>query len=226
MTGLVAIGGDGSYRGAEELDNTGLPTVAIPGTIDNDISGTDLSIGFDTALNTVPRCHREDPRHRIESRAKFVIEVMGRTSGILATYAGLAAGGDCILVPEVEWCIEDVCETVAAGVRRGKKHSIIILAEGAGHAFGLAEDLQEHCGHDVRTVVLGHVQRGGSPSAFDRIIASRFAEKAVRTLLAGESGMAVGSAGLRCVRLPIAEAYVRQHPLRREIYQLARILAR
>jgi 6-phosphofructokinase 1 len=226
VTGLVVIGGDGSYRGAEELDNAGMPSVAVPGTIDNDISGTDTSIGFDTALNTVVEAVGKIRDTASSHERTFVIEVMGRTSGILATYAGLAAGGDCILVPEVEWCIDDVCETVAAGVRRGKKHSIIILAEGAGHAFGLAEDLETHCGHDVRAVVLGHVQRGGSPSAFDRILASRFAEKAVRTLLDGQSGMAVGLQGSDICVYPLSEAYARQHPLRHEIYNLARVLAR
>ncbi len=226
VTGLVVIGGDGSYRGAESLDAAGMPTVAIPGTIDNDISGTDTSIGFDTALNTVVEAIGKIRDTASSHERTFIIEVMGRTSGILATYAGLAAGGDCILVPEVEWDLADVCETVAAGVARGKKHSIIILAEGAGHAFGLAADLESQCGHDVRAVVLGHVQRGGSPSAFDRIFASRLAEKAVRTLLAGDSGMAVGLQGSDICVYPLTEAYARPHPLRREIYQLARILAR
>jgi len=226
VTGLVVIGGDGSYRGAEELDNAGLPCVAIPGTIDNDISGTDMSIGFDTALNTVVEAIGKVRDTASSHERTFVIEVMGRTSGILATYAGLAAGGDCILVPEVEWNIADVCDTVAAGVRRGKKHSIIILAEGAGHGFTVAQELQKHCGHDVRAVVLGHVQRGGSPSAFDRILASRFSEKAVRTLLAGQSGMAVGLQGSDMCVYPLSEAYARQHPLRREIYYLAQVLAR
>ncbi|NTU71893.1 MAG: 6-phosphofructokinase [Coriobacteriia bacterium] len=226
VTGLVVIGGDGSYRGAEELSAAGMPCVGVPGTIDNDISGTDTSIGFDTALNTVVEAVGKVRDTASSHERTFVIEVMGRTSGILATYAGLAAGGDCILVPEVEWCLMDVCDTVAAGVRRGKKHSIIILAEGAGHAFGLAEDLQKSCGHDVRAVVLGHVQRGGSPSAFDRIYASRLAEKAVAALLAGDTGVAVGLRGSEICVYPLAEAYARQHPLRKEIYSLAEVLAR
>jgi len=226
VTGLVVIGGDGSYRGAEELDNAGMPTVGMPGTIDNDISGTDMSIGFDTALNTVVEAIGKVRDTASSHERTFVIEVMGRTSGILATYAGLAAGGDCILVPEVDWNIKDVCETIAAGVRRGKKHSIIIIAEGAGHAFGVAQDLQDNCSHNVRAVVLGHVQRGGAPSAFDRILASRFGEKAVRALLSGERGVAVGLQGSNVCVYPLTEAYARQHPLRHEIYELARILAR
>jgi 6-phosphofructokinase 1 len=226
VTGLVVIGGDGSYRGAQELSAAGMPTVGIPGTIDNDIAGTDTSIGFDTALNTVVEAIGKIRDTASSHERTFVIEVMGRTSGILATYAGLAAGGDCILVPEVEWCLDDVCESVNAGVRRGKKHSIIIIAEGAGHAFGLATDLEGRCGHDVRAVVLGHVQRGGSPSAFDRILASRFGERAVRALLDGDDAVAVGLNGAEVCVYPLAEAYSRPHPLRREIYELARVLAR
>ena len=225
-TGLVVIGGDGSYRGAAELSAVGMPTAGLPGTIDNDIAGTDTSIGFDTALNTVVEAIGKIRDTASSHERTFVIEVMGRTSGILATYAGLAAGGDCILVPEVEWCLEEVCETVAMGQRRGKIHSIIILAEGAGHAFALAEDLSKTCGHDVRAVVLGHVQRGGSPSAFDRILASRLGEKAVRSLLAGESSVAIGLKGAEVCSYPLSEAYATQHPLRREIYALSGILAR
>jgi 6-phosphofructokinase 1 len=226
VTGLVVIGGDGSYRGAAALAEAGMPTAGLPGTIDNDIAGTDMSIGFDTALNTVVEAVGKVRDTASSHERTFVIEVMGRTSGILATYAGLAAGGDCILVPEVEWDVTDVCETVAAGVRRGKKHSIIILAEGAGHAFGVAADLEQHCGHDVRAVVLGHVQRGGSPSAFDRILASRLGEKAVRALLAGESSVAIGLKGSDICSYPLSEAYATQHPLRREIYALSGVLAR
>ena len=225
VTGLVVVGGDGSYRGAAELSDAGIPTAGLPGTIDNDIAGTDTSIGFDTALNTVIEAISKIRDTASSHERTFVIEVMGRTSGILATYAGLAGGGDCILVPEVEWCLEDVCETVAIGQRRGKKHSIIILAEGAGHAFGLADELSGKCGDDVRAVVLGHVQRGGAPSAFDRILASRLAEKAVRALLAGETSVAIGLRGSNVVSYPLSEAYATQHPLRHEIYELSRILA-
>lgn len=225
-TGIVVVGGDGSYRGAEDLHAAGFPAVGIPGTIDNDISGTDTSIGFDTALNTICDAVAKVRDTASSHERTFVIEVMGRTCGILATYAGLACGGDCILVPEVPWRIEDVCECVTSGAARGKKHCLIIMAEGAGHAFGLAEDLGRGCGHDVRAVVLGHVQRGGSPSAFDRILASRMGHRAVVSLLEGTSGVAVGLKGSHTYTYPLSEAYAQQHPLRREIYELAGILAK
>lgn len=226
VTGVVVIGGDGSYRGAEALNDRGMPAVGIPGTIDNDVAGTDTSIGFDTALNTVGEAVGKVRDTASSHERTFVIEVMGRTSGILATYAGLACGGDCILIPEVPWLIDDVCATVQAGVRRGKKHTIVIVAEGAGHAFGLAEDLGKNCGQDVRAVVLGHVQRGGSPSAFDRILAARMGERAVRALLEGETCVAVGLRGSQIVTYPLSEAYDKHHELRTEIYQLANVLAK
>lgn len=226
ITGLVIIGGDGSYRGAEALNEAGMPAIGIPGTIDNDVAGTDTSIGFDTALNTVSEAVGKVRDTASSHERTFVIEVMGRTSGILATYAGLACGGDCILIPEVPWQIEDVCAAVLAGVRRGKKHTIIIMAEGAGHAFGLAKDLGKNCGQDVRAVVLGHVQRGGSPSAFDRILAARMGERSVRALLEGETSVAVGLRGSQMVTYPLSEAYASTHLLRHEIYTLANVLAR
>ena len=226
INGMVIIGGDGSYRGAEELHAAGVPVVGIPGTIDNDIAGTDTSIGFDTALNTICDAVAKVRDTASSHERTFVIEVMGRSCGILATYAGLACGGDCILVPEVPYRIEDVWSCIQSGVGRGKKHSIIVIAEGAGHAFSLADELQVTYGHEVRSVVLGHVQRGGSPSAFDRILASRMGARAVAALLAGQSGVAVGLCGAHTVTYPLEEAYAAQHLLRKEIYELAGILAR
>lgn len=225
ITGLVVIGGDGSYRGAAELAREGIPTVGLPGTIDNDISGTDTSIGFDTTLNTICDAVSKVRDTASSHERTFVIEVMGRECGILATYAGLACGADVILVPEVPWELGEICNSVMSGIARGKRHSIIMLAEGAGNAFGIAEDLGQACGHDVRAVVLGHVQRGGSPSAFDRILASRMGAHAVRALLEGESGVAVGLKHADTVTYPLPEAYACVHSLRREIYELAGILA-
>ena len=226
IDGLVVVGGDGSYRGAEALHARGVKVIGLPGTIDNDVSGTDTSIGFDTALNTICDAVAKVRDTASSHERTFVIEVMGRSCGILATYAGLACGGDCILVPEVAWRIEDVWACITSGVKRGKRHSLIILAEGAGHAFGLAQELNRLYEHDVRSVVLGHVQRGGSPSAFDRILASRMGAHAVASLLAGESGCAVGLRGAQTVTYQLEEAYEHGHALRREIYELAGILAK
>ncbi len=225
ITGLVVFGGDGSYRGAMDLHQLGIHAVGIPGTIDNDITGTDTSIGFDTALNTVCDAVGKVRDTASSHERTFVIEVMGRSCGMLTTYAGLACGADCILVPEIPWDVESVCQTVRSGVARGKKHSIIVIAEGAGQAFGVAKDISVGCGHEVRAVVLGHVQRGGSPSAFDRILASRMGAHAVTALLEGESGVAVGLRHADTVTYPLPEAFSCQHELRREIYNLAAILA-
>jgi 6-phosphofructokinase 1 len=154
-----------------------------------------------------------------------VIEVMGRYCGALALYAGLAAGADCILVPEYPYTIQNVCATVEQGMRRGKKHTIVVVAEGAGHAFGLAEDLGALCGHSVKTVVLGHIQRGGAPSAFDRILASRMGARAVDELMAGNSGLALGLRRSDIVAYPLQEAYEEHHQLKADLYELARVLA-
>ncbi|MDI6902042.1 MAG: 6-phosphofructokinase [Anaerosomatales bacterium] len=226
LTGLVIIGGDGSYRAAQELHERGLRVMGIPGTIDNDVAGTDTTIGFDTALNTICDATSKVRDTASSHERTFVIEVMGRACGLLALHAGLAAGADCILVPEVPWKIEDVCASVKQGVERGKKHSIIVVAEGAGHAFGIAEDLGTLCGHPVRAVVLGHIQRGGAPSAFDRILASRMGAAAVEGLMAGESGMAVGLRNADTVLYPLPEAYSSHHTMKRHIYDLAMVLAR
>lgn len=225
IDGLVVVGGDGSYRGAAELAECGMPTVGLPGTIDNDIDGTDTSIGFDTALNTICDAVGKIRDTASSHERTFVIEVMGRECGILALYSGLATGADCILVPEVPWDLDDVCRSVEKGVSRGKKHSIIMIAEGAGHAFGLATDLGIACGQKCRAVVLGHIQRGGSPSGFDRILASRMGEHAVRALYEGESGVAVGLQCSETVIYPLQQAYHHLHELKQDIYELAKVLA-
>lgn len=226
IDGLVVIGGDGSYRGAMALHELGIATVGMPGTIDNDVSGTDTSIGFDTALNTICDAVSKVRDTASSHERTFVIEVMGRSCGLLATYAGLACGADEILVPEVDWSIGAICASVLSGVKRGKRHSIIIMSEGAGHAFSVAEELSGSCGHEVRAVVLGHVQRGGSPSAFDRILASRMGATAVRALADGQSGVAVGLVHSSTVTYPITDAYACQHTMRPSMWELARILAR
>ncbi|KAF0208397.1 MAG: 6-phosphofructokinase [Actinomycetota bacterium] len=226
ITGLVVIGGDGTYRAAEELDRRGVKVIGIPGTIDNDIDATDTTIGFDTAQNTICDATSKVRDTASSHERTFIIEVMGRTCGMLALYSGLAAGADVILVPEVPWKIEDICQSVSQGIARGKKHSIIVVAEGAAHAFGLAEDLTQSCGHQVRAVVLGHIQRGGSPSAFDRTLASRMGATAVDALLAGESGKAVCLQNADMALETFATCYSHHHEMKQHIYDLAMVLAR
>lgn len=226
VTGLVVIGGDGSFRGAEALDEAGIPCVGVPGTIDNDVTGTDTCIGFDTALNTICDAVSKVRDTASSHERTFVIEVMGRECGMLALYAGLACGADAVLVPEVAWDVDEVCDMIREGMSRGKKHTIILLSEGAGHAFRVAEDVSRCIGHEVRTVVLGHVQRGGSPSAFDRILAGRMGAHAARALFAGTSGVAVGLRNADTCTYPLTEAYQHVHELRMDLYELARTLAR
>ncbi len=226
ITGLVVIGGDGSYRAAEELDRRGVQVIGVPGTIDNDIAATDTTIGFDTAQNTICDATSKVRDTASSHERTFIIEVMGRTCGMLALYSGLAAGADVILVPEVAWKLEDICESIASGIARGKKHSIIVAAEGAGHAFGLAADLSNMCGHEVRAVVLGHIQRGGAPSAFDRTLASRMGATAVDALVAGESGKAVCLQNADMALETLADCYSHHHEMKQHIYDLAMVLAR
>lgn len=226
VTGLVVVGGDGSYRAADELADRGVRVIGVPGTIDDDIAATDTTIGFDTALNTVCDATSKVRDTASSHERTFIVEVMGRECGMLALYAGLAAGADAILVPEVAWRIEDLCATIAQGVARGKKHSIIVMAEGAGHAFGLAKDLSPLCGHQVRSVVLGHIQRGGAPSAFDRILASRMGAAAVEALLAGETRQAVCLRDSDMALKTLEECYSHHHEMKQHIYDLAMVLAR
>jgi 6-phosphofructokinase 1 len=225
IDGLVVIGGNGSFRGAQKLHECGVRVVGVPGTIDNDLGGTDTCIGFDTALNTICDATSKVRDTASSHERTFVIEVMGRESGMLALYAGLASGADCILVPEVEWTAESVCKCVMRGVGRGKKHTIIVVAEGAGHAFGLAEELSRLCAHQVRAVVLGHIQRGGSPSAFDRILGSRMGAAAIDALLRGESGVMTGLHCADVVMMPLEQCLAVERPLREELYDLAMVLA-
>ncbi len=193
LDGLVVIGGDGSFRGAHLLDcKLGLPCIGVPATIDNDIPGTDISIGFDTALNIAI-----DAVDKIRDTATshgriFVIEVMGRACGLLAVQTGIACGAEEVLVPELPFDIDAVCRRIDGGYDRGKRHAIIIVAEGAAKASYVTYEIKNRLQRSVRMVVLGHVQRGGSPTAFDRILATRLGHHASELLFAGTHDVMVG----------------------------------
>jgi len=193
LDGMVIIGGDGSFRGGTKLmKEFDLPVVGVPATIDNDIPGTDISIGFDTALNIAIEAV-DKVRDTATSHGRiFVIEVMGRSYGLLAAQTAIATGAEEVLLPEIPYDIDDVARNIKAGYKRGKQHAIIIVAEGAGKASYVSFELQERLARDVRMVVLGHVQRGGAPSAYDRIVASRLGHKATELLFAGKHGVMVG----------------------------------
>jgi 6-phosphofructokinase 1 len=194
--GLVVIGGDGSLTGALKLhDEFGFPVMGVPASIDNDVSGTDYSIGFDTAVNTaVSAIDRVRDTAYSHDRA-FVIEVMGRRNGLIALEAGIAGGAEAILLPEVPTNLLKVCETLQRAAKKGKRSSIIVVAEGAGHASDVRDFVQKNTGFETRHVVLGHMQRGGSPSAFDRVLALRLGSSATNRLLSGYRGEMVGIEG-------------------------------
>jgi 6-phosphofructokinase 1 len=229
IEGLVVIGGDGSFRGALKLyDEFKLPVVGVPGTIDNDISGTDMSIGVDTALNTVLDALDKIRDTASSHQRAFLIEVMGRDSGYLALMSGIAGGAEMILCPEVETSPEEVAEALKGAYLRGKAHCIIVVAEGykpgiealATYLSGQRDEL----GFGVRTTVLGHVQRGGSPTAFERLLATRLGVASVEALLEGQSGVMVGLVGNEIVRTPLEEVVSRPKELDLKLHEIARSL--
>jgi len=193
LDGMVVIGGDGSFRGATKLSKEfGLPCVGVPATIDNDIPGTDISIGFDTALNIAIEAV-DKVRDTATSHGRiFVIEVMGREYGLLAAQTAIATGAEEVLLPEIPFEIDALARRIKDGYARGKQHAIIIVAEGAGKASYITFELQERLRRGVRMVVLGHVQRGGAPSGYDRILASRLGHHATELLFEGKHGVMVG----------------------------------
>ncbi len=225
IEGLVVIGGDGSFRGAEALTKLGFPCVGVPGTIDNDIAGTDFTIGFDTALNTVIDAIDKIRDTATSHERTFIIEVMGRSAGHIALWAGLADGAESILIPEEPFSIEEVVERLKQGNDRGKRHSIIIVAEGAGSALEIGKKIKEATNYDTRISVLGHIQRGGSPTACDRVLASRLGAHAVDLLLHKKGGRAVGIVNNKIVDYDIAEVFKHEHTIDKDLFELSKILS-
>ncbi|QIL46566.1 6-phosphofructokinase [Vagococcus coleopterorum] len=192
IEGLVVIGGDGSYHGALALTKHGYPTVGIPGTIDNDIPGTDYTIGFDTASNTVLEAV-DKLRDTATSHVRtFIIEVMGRDAGDIALWAGVAAGADYIVIPEREFDIKEIAAKISKSRERGKRHCLIMVAEGVMSGQEFKDLLSQEGDFHERVSVLGHVVRGGAPSVRDRVLASKFGWKAVELLKEGKGGLCVG----------------------------------
>jgi len=223
--GLVVIGGDGTFRGAWELCKRGVACVAVPGTIDNDLPYTDYTIGFDTAVNTVVDAINKIRDTTTSHERISVIEVMGRNSGDIALYAGLAGGAESIIVPEMYYSTDEVCKRLLQGKNRGKLHSIILVAEGAGKATALAEEIHKKINMEVRVTILGYLQRGGNPTAFDRILASRLGSKAVEVLMSGDSGKAVGIRDNKIIIEPIDKALEMKKKFDVDMYELAKILS-
>ena len=209
IEGLVVIGGDGSYRGAQRISEEckDIQTIGVPGTIDNDINGTDFTIGFDTALNTIIESV-DKIRDTASSHARtFIIEVMGRDCGDLALWAGLSVGAETIILPEVDTDIKEIAERIENGIKRGKKHSIIMVAEGCMSGEECSKELLKYINVDARVSVLGHIQRGGSPSGQDRVLASRLGGYAVELLLDGKTALGVGIRNNALTYTPFEEIF-------------------
>lgn len=225
IEGLVVIGGDGSFMGAQKLSHAGIPTIGIPGTIDNDLAYTDYTIGFDTAINTVVNAIG-NLRDTSSSHGRAnIVEVMGRHCGDIALHAGLAGGAESVIIPEVGFDENELCRVLINGKNRGKLHHIIILAEGVGKPFELEEMIEKKVGLDTRVTIMGHLQRGGVPTAFDRVLASRFGGHAVETLLEGRAGRVVGVRGGGIFDMDIDEALAMKKNIDQKLYDLTNMLA-
>lgn len=222
IDGMVIIGGDGSFRGARDLSLRGIPCIGLPGTIDNDISCTDYTIGYDTCLNTIVQMV-DRVRDTSESHDRCtVVEVMGRGAGYLALEAGIAVGATSIIVPEVEYDIErDVIARIREFQKTGKKHFIVIVAEGVGGTAEIAKKIEAETGVESRATILGHVQRGGSPTARDRIMASQMGSRAVDLLTQGIGNRVVGIRDNKIVDFDIFEALKMTKTIDMKDYELA-----
>ncbi|WP_085994406.1 6-phosphofructokinase [Oceanobacillus senegalensis] len=225
IEGLVVIGGDGSFQGAKKLTEKGFPCIGVPGTIDNDIPGTDFTIGFDTSLNTILEAIDKIRDTATSHERTYIIEVMGRDAGDLALWAGLSGGAESIIIPEEKESIDDVIYRLKRGQERGKKHSIIILAEGVGSGFEFGKMIEERSQLDTRVTVLGYIQRGGSPTAQDRVLASRMGAKAVELLIEGKAGRMVGMENNQLVDYDINEILSKKHQINMDMYKLSKELA-
>lgn len=221
MTGIVVIGGDGSFRGAADLSRAGIPCVGLPGTIDNDIQCSEYTIGYDTAMNTVMELvdKLRDTSHSHERCA--VVEVMGRHAGHIALNTGIACGATAVLVPEIPYDMKDVVEKIKEGRKTGKEQFIIIVAEGVGGTEEIAKKINEATGIESRATILGHVQRGGSPTVRDRVVASEMGFYAVELLEKGIGNRVVGMKDGKVYDVDIQEALSMKKPFDERLYKIA-----
>ena len=226
---LVVIGGDGSLTGARIFaEEYNVPIIGLPGTIDNDLYGTDVTIGYDTALNTIL-----DAVDKIRDTASsherlFFIEVMGRDAGFLALNGAIAAGAEAAIIPEIATEVDQLAELIENGFRKSKNSSIVLVAESeiTGGAMGLAERMRnEYPQYDVRVTILGHIQRGGSPTASDRILASRLGNAAIEALLEGQRNIMLGVQNDEIVNIPFAKAIKKDKPINRDLLDTLRVLS-
>jgi len=228
MDGLVVIGGEGSLKGAYALHQQGIKVIGIPGSIDNDVWGTNISVGTDTAMNTIMEAVDKLRDTASSHRRAFLIETMGRNCGYLAVMAGIVSGAEIVLIPEVPVAIEEVAKTIEDAYMRGKTHAIIINAEGSGiRTTDLSKALEDKdVGFKTRVTILGHIQRGGSPTAYDRLLASRMGFMAVEGLLNGKSGVMTGLKGRGVDYVPLEDVVSNKRTANLEYYEMTKTLAR
>lgn len=226
IEGLVVIGGDGSFRGARDLAKAGVKTIGIPATIDNDIGCTEYCIGYDTALNTV-----KDAVDKIRDTASSherssVIEVMGRDAGYIAIHAGIACGAEAVIIPEKTFDFdEDVLRPIIEGKNRGKTHYLVIVAEGVGGALEMAQEIEKRTGITTTATILGHIQRGGSPTVEDRVRASEMGLKAVEALMEGKSNRLIVVKNHRVTDVDIEEGLVMKKELNPDLIRLCKVMS-
>ncbi len=229
IEGLIVIGGNGSLTGGQRLHELGMPVIGIPGSIDNDIYGTDMSVGVDTTLNTIL-----DSLDRLRDTATshqraFIIEVMGRNCGYLALMGAILGGAEVVVTPERAPSMAEIATALEDAYVRGKTHAIAVVAEGAPYRVTeLAEFLSNKAtiGFEIRLTILGHVQRGGSPTAFDRLLATRMGVKAVRTLHEGQSGVMVALSGREIKTIPLTDAISQLRPIGESYFEMEKFLSR
>ncbi|CAB1249443.1 MAG: 6-phosphofructokinase [Clostridiales bacterium] len=226
ISGVVVIGGDGSFRGARDLTGAGIPCIGIPGTIDNDIASSEYTVGFDTAMNTVVEMV-DRLRDTAESHDRCsVVEVMGRRCGELALQSGIAVGATSILVPEVPFDFQrDIVDRMKFTQKAGKRHFIIVVAEGVGGVEELGKRIKNETGIETRVTILGHVQRGGSPTLRDRLVASEMGYRAAKLLYEGNSNRVVVMQNGKIIDLDITEALNKKREFNMELYKIAHVIS-
>lgn len=226
IQGLVVVGGDGSLRGASALSaETGIPIVGLPGTIDNDVWGSDYTIGCDTAANTIIDAINKLRDTASAHRRVIVLEVMGRNSGWLAMTTGISGGAEYILVPEEEYDMDEICADMKESYEKGKRYILVVVAEGAGKGFEVGQQIVERTGLDTRVSKLGHIQRGGSPSVIDRVRASQLGENAALAIMSGLSDIVFGFDRGHVVSINLHDAVNNKKKLNPELMRLAKVLA-
>lgn len=225
IDGLVVIGGNGTFAGAQLLSKLGVKTIGLPGTIDNDLPYTDYTIGFDTALNTVLDAINKLRDTSSSHERVSIVEVMGRDCGDIALHAGVGGGAEFVILPEKGYNEEEICKNILQDKVKGKLHSLIIMAEGVGGTDELASKIEEVTGIETRATKLGHIQRGGSPSGFDRVLASRMGYKAVELLCQGKTSKVLGMKDGKIFDMDINEALEVPRNFDDELYTISKIIS-